>query len=48
MEQQMQTNASVAGRNDDDMIEIDLLEVFQILLGRIWLIISAGLFCALA
>lgn len=48
MEQQMQTNTSVAGRNDDDMIEIDLLEVFQILLGRIWLIISAGLFCALA
>lgn len=31
----------------DDVIEIDLLEIFHILLGRIWLIISAGLFCAL-
>lgn len=33
-------------RNDE--IEIDLLEVLNILLGRIWLIISAGLFLALA
>lgn len=33
-------------RNTDE-IEIDLLELFQVLLGRIWLIISAGLFLAL-
>lgn len=32
-------------RNDE--IEIDLLEVFHILLGRIWLILSAGVFLAL-
>ncbi len=31
----------------NDEIEIDLLEVFHILLGRAWLIISAGLFTAL-
>lgn len=30
-----------------DEIEIDLLKVFQILLDRIWLILSAGLFMAL-
>ena len=30
-----------------DEIEIDLLEVFQVLMSRIWLILSAGLFCAL-
>lgn len=33
-------------RNFDE-IEIDLLEVFQVLMDRIWLILSAGLFCAL-
>lgn len=33
-------------RNTDE-IEIDLLELFQVLLSRIWLIISAGLFLAL-
>lgn len=33
-------------RNTDE-IEIDLLELFQVLLGRIWLILSAGLFLAL-
>lgn len=31
----------------DDVIEIDLLEIFHILLSRAWLIISAGLLCAL-
>lgn len=35
-------------QRDYDEIEIDLLELFQVLLGRIWLIISVGLFCALA
>lgn len=34
-------------RRENDEIEIDLLEVFQILLGRIWLILGVGLFCAL-
>lgn len=34
-------------RRENDEIEIDLLEVFQILLGRIWLILSVGLFFAL-
>lgn len=34
-------------QRDNDVIEIDLLEVFHVLLSRIWLIISAGLFCAL-
>lgn len=34
-------------RNNDE-IEIDLLEVINVLLSRIWLIISAGLFLALA
>lgn len=34
-------------RRENDEIEIDLLEVFQILLGRIWLILSIGLFLAL-
>lgn len=33
-------------RNFDE-IEIDLLEMFQVLMNRIWLILSAGLFCAL-
>lgn len=33
------------GKNDE--IEIDLLEVLDVLFGRIWLIISAGLFLAL-
>lgn len=34
-------------RNSDE-IEIDLLELFSVLLSRIWLILSAGMFCALA
>lgn len=34
-------------RRENDEIEIDLLEVFQILLGRIWLILCAGFFGAL-
>ena len=34
-------------QRENDVIEIDLLEVFHVLLGRIWLVISAGLFCAL-
>lgn len=33
-------------RNTDE-VEIDLLELFQVLLSRIWLILSAGLFLAL-
>ncbi len=32
---------------DNDEIEIDLLEVFHILVGKLWLILSAGLFTAL-
>jgi capsular polysaccharide biosynthesis protein len=34
-------------RQENDEIEIDLLELFNVLLGRIWLIFSAGLFTAL-
>ena len=34
-------------KRDNDVIEIDLLEVFYVLIGRMWLILSAGLFCAL-
>lgn len=34
-------------QRDYDEIEIDLLEIFHVLLSRIWLILSAGLFCAL-
>ncbi|MBD5501101.1 MAG: protein-tyrosine kinase [Lachnospiraceae bacterium] len=34
-------------QRERDEIEIDLLKVFQILLDRIWLILSAGLFMAL-
>ncbi len=33
-------------RNTEE-IEIDLLELFQVLIGKIWLILSAGLFLAL-
>ncbi len=31
----------------DDVIEINLAEIFMILLGKAWLIISSGVFCAL-
>ena len=34
-------------KRDNDVLEIDLLEVFYVLIGRMWLILSAGLFCAL-
>lgn len=34
-------------RRENDEIEIDLLEVLNVLLGRIWLILSAGLTAAL-
>ena len=34
-------------RTENDEIEIDLLEVFSILLSKLWLILSAGLFMAL-
>ncbi len=34
-------------QRENDEIEIDLLELFTVLLGRIWLILSAGLFAAL-
>lgn len=34
-------------QRDTDVIEIDLLELFHVLMGRFWLIVSAGLFCAL-
>lgn len=34
-------------QNDKDTIEIDLMEIFGVLLGRVWLIISIGLFAAL-
>lgn len=34
-------------RIENDEIEIDLLEVFSILLSKLWLILSAGLFMAL-
>ena len=33
-------------RNTEE-IEIDLLELFQVLIAKIWLILSAGLFLAL-
>lgn len=38
---------AMENQREKDEIEIDLLEVFQILLGRMWLILSAGLFVAL-
>lgn len=34
-------------KQNEDIIEIDLMEVFGLLLGRLWLIISAGIFAAL-
>ncbi len=34
-------------QRENDEIEIDLLELFTVLLGKIWLIFSAGLFAAL-
>lgn len=34
-------------RRENDVIEIDLLELFQILLGKCWLILGAGIFMAL-
>ena len=34
-------------RTENDEIEIDLLEIFSILLSKLWLILSAGLFMAL-
>lgn len=34
-------------QRENDEIEIDLLELFTVLLGRIWLILSTGLFAAL-
>ncbi len=37
----------MGNQTDNDEIEIDLLEVFHILVGKLWLIISAGLFTAL-
>lgn len=35
-------------QQDEIEIEIDLLELFYVLLGHAWLIISVGLFCALS
>ena len=35
-------------QKQQDEIEIDLLELFYVLLGHAWLIISVGLFCALS
>ena len=32
-------------QKNNDEIEIDLLELLSVLLGRIWLIISVGIFC---
>lgn len=34
-------------QRQNDEIEIDLVELFYVLLGHLWLIISIGLFCAL-
>ncbi|HBA69426.1 MAG TPA: protein-tyrosine kinase [Lachnospiraceae bacterium] len=34
-------------KRENDEIEIDLLEVFQVLLGRVWMILGVGLFLAL-
>lgn len=39
---------AMENQREKDEIEIDLLEVMQILLGRIWLILGAGLLTALA
>lgn len=33
-------------QREEDIVEIDLLEIFQVLIGRIWLIICAGLLVA--
>lgn len=35
-------------RRVDDEIEVDLLEIFDVLLSRIWLILGTGIFAALA
>lgn len=32
---------------DTDVIEIDLMEIFHLLIGRLWMILSVGLFAAL-
>ncbi len=37
----------MGNQTDNDEIEIDLLEVLHILVGKLWLIVSAGLFTAL-
>lgn len=34
-------------QRDNDVIEIDLLEIFHVLLSKFWLIFSTGVFCAL-
>lgn len=33
-------------QNERDEIEIDLVELFYVLWGHVWLILSIGLFCA--
>ena len=38
---------NMGNQTDNDEIEIDLLEVLHILVGKLWLIVSAGLFTAL-
>lgn len=35
-------------KQNEDVIEIDLMEIFGLLLSRLWLIMSAGIFAALA
>ena len=35
-------------QNERDEIEIDLVELFYVLWGHVWLILSIGLFCALS
>lgn len=37
----------MGNQRDNDVIEIDLLEIFSVLLGRIWMILSVTLFAAL-
>ena len=34
-------------QRENDVIEIDLLEIFHILMGKFWLIFCTGMFCAL-
>jgi len=43
----MEMRKSMEKQRENDEIEIDLLELFTVLLGRIWLILSTGLFAAL-